>query len=240
MATVLGFRLPAHFPHRRTTLKKLLVLLLSSGAMAALGLVAVDATPALAAKCHCKRGPRGFTGPRGPRGPQGPAGSRGPQGSAGSSGPAGPAGPTGPAGPGLNNFDAYLTTPGQTESVTIGQFTVSDADQLAGNGCIGIAVKNNNSSINGWLNANSGGNNGSTSTTALAAGSTLDVYDNDAPDGSNTGAGASAPGFLPFQAWIASGTTSSSVTGIVSDANSDTTLANGNTPCLDMGGVAGS
>ncbi|HEY1523356.1 MAG TPA: hypothetical protein VGF70_10130 [Solirubrobacteraceae bacterium] len=226
-------------------MKKLLVLLLSSSAMAAFGLVAVDATPALAAKCHCKRGPRGFTGPRGPRGPrgpQGPAGSRGPQGSAGSSGPAGPAGatgPAGPAGPGLNNFDAYLTTAGQTQSVTVGQFTVSDADQLNGNGCLGVAVTNNNSTINGWLSAGTGADNDTSTIVALDAKSTLDVNDQDAPDGTDVGAGTSASPAMLFEAWLASGSTDSSITGLVGDANADTASANNNIACLDMGGFAG-
>ena len=73
-------------------MRKVLILLVSSGAMAAFGVIAVDASPALAAKCHCK------TGPRGPRGPRGFTGSRGPQGPAGPAGSAGPAGPAGPAG----------------------------------------------------------------------------------------------------------------------------------------------
>jgi hypothetical protein len=221
-------------------LKKLVVLLLSSGAMAAFGVIAVDASPALAAKCHCKRGPRGprgprgFTGPRGPQGPTGPAGARGPAGSNGATGPAGP------AGPGLNNFDAYLTTPGQTHSVTVGSFTVSDADQVNGKGCLGIGITNNSSSTDGWLNAGSKGTNGSTMTVALGKGSTLDVYDEDAPDGTDTGAGTSADPAMLFEAWLASGSTSSSVTGLVGDANSDTPSPSGNTACLDMGGFAGS
>jgi hypothetical protein len=174
-------------------------LLLSSGAVAAFGVLAIDAAPALAAKCHCKRGPRGFTGPRGPQGPQGAKGAQGaqgaqgpagPPGAAGTPGPAGPAGPTGPTGPqgaGLNNFDANLTTPGQVNSVTVGSFTVSDADAVGGTGCVGIGVTNN-SSHGGELNADSGGNNGGTTTDALAKGATLDTFDDDAPDGTDVGA----------------------------------------------------
>jgi hypothetical protein len=223
-------------------LKKVLILLLSSGAMAAFGVIAVDASPALAAKCHCKRGPRGPRGPRGftgPRGPQGPVGPRGANGSAGATGSTGATGPAGPAGPGMNNFDAYLTTPGQTHSVTVGQFTVSDADQVGGTGCIGVAVTNNSSSTGGYLNADSKGDNGSTSTIALAKGNSLDVWDNDAADGDDPGAGTSAEGFTPFQAWLDTGTTMSAITGIASDANG-TAGPSGNIPCIDMGGVAGS
>jgi hypothetical protein len=127
-------------------MKKLLVLLLSSGAMAAFGVLAVDASPALAAKCHCKRGPRGFTGPRGPAGPAGPAGARGPAGATG------PAGPAGPAGGGLNNWDGVLKTPGQVQSVTIGSFTVFDSDLPSGLGCSDISITNNSAT----QNANSG------------------------------------------------------------------------------------
>jgi len=106
-------------------LKKVLVLLLSSGAMAAVGVVTIDAAPAMAAKCHCKRGKRG---PRGPRGPRGFTGSRGPQGPAGPRGAQGPAGPTGPQGPaGANGlttaFNADVPA-GSTHIITVGQFVV--------------------------------------------------------------------------------------------------------------------
>lgn len=93
-------------------MRKSFILLLASGVMATAAVVAVDATPAFAAKCHCKRGrrgprgPRGFTGPRGPQGPAGPAGARGPAGAQG------PAGPTGPAGPGSANLTHYVVTAG--------------------------------------------------------------------------------------------------------------------------------
>jgi len=85
--------------------KKLFVLLLSSGVIATLGMLMVEVTSASAAACHCKvgprgpQGPRGFTGARGPQGPAGPAGPQGPAGAAGATGAAGPAGATGPAGP---------------------------------------------------------------------------------------------------------------------------------------------
>ena len=44
------------------------MLLLSSGALTAFGMLAVEATSAPAAACHCERGPRGPRGPRGRRG----------------------------------------------------------------------------------------------------------------------------------------------------------------------------
>ena len=113
--------------------------------MAAFGAIAVDASPALAAKCHCKRGPRGFTGPRGPQGPAGPAGARGPAGPAGATGPAGPAGPSGSAA--LNNFGADLKTAGAVDSVTVGSFTVNIHENPDGSGCSDLTVTNNSSSV---------------------------------------------------------------------------------------------
>src|SRR5437588_11201121 len=115
--------------------------------MAAAGLVAVDASPALAAKCHCKRGPRGFTGPRGP---QGPAGPRGPQGNTGPAGPQGPPGTSSSSS--LTNFIGYLNTAGQTKSVTVGAFTYSTFENLDGSGCASgvnghdIQITNNSAS----------------------------------------------------------------------------------------------
>ena len=127
--------------------------------MAAAGLVAVDVAPALAAKCHCQRGPRGFTGGRGPQGPQGPAGSRGPAGqngapgANGSTGPAGPAGPTGPTGPqgpagssGLTNaFNADVAA-GSTHLTIVGKFVlVLDNSNGACGGAVysGVALTTN-------------------------------------------------------------------------------------------------
>lgn len=208
-------------------MRKLFALLLSSGAVAAVGLLAVDAAPALAAKCHCKRGPRGFTGPRGPRGPAGP---RGATGSPGPAGPAGATGPAGPAGAGLNNFDKYLTTAGQVNSVTIGQFTVSDNETLSGGGCGGITLTDNsasgvkyaysyvdfaNNQNNGWSAAQSAGSSGAT----------------------NFGA-ANVDNSLIVQAVLADG--SSMLTGTVGN-NDDITTAQANNlqPCIDVGGLAG-
>ncbi len=50
-------------------MRRLLILIVTAGAF---GVIAVDATPSLAAKCHCQRVPRGFTGAHGPQGPAGP------------------------------------------------------------------------------------------------------------------------------------------------------------------------
>jgi hypothetical protein len=199
-------------------LKKLFVLLLTSGAMAAFGVIAVDAAPALAAKCHCKRGPRGFTGPRGPQGPAGPRGSQGP---AGSNGSTGPAGPQGPAGAGLNNWDGVLKTPGQVQSVTVGSFTVFDSDMVSGGGCSDIQVTNNSSSqtadYDTYLNYSS-------NSYRIAPGATLDAI--------------SSGDFLnPIQAVLEDG--SSMFTALVGNENG-TALASGNKPCINVGGVAGS
>ena len=201
-------------------MKRLVVLVLSSGAMAAFGVIAVDATPALAAKCHCKRGPRGFTGPRGPQGPAGPAGARGP---AGPAGPTGATGPAGPAGGGLNNYDMLLSTPGQVHSVTIGQFTISDADNVGGGGCNGVTLTDNSatqaydmSQPTGWgaYDVDGDWSTGNTNTWKISW---------------DTGAGV-------FQAVLEDG--SSMITGTVGDKTL-AALPSSNKPCVDVGGVAG-
>jgi hypothetical protein len=187
--------------------------------MAAAGVVAVDVTPALAAKCHCKRGPRGFTGPRGPRGPQGPAGARGP---AGANGAQGPQGPAGASGGGLNNFDAYLTTAGAVNSLTVGSFTISNADQLGGGGCSGINITDTSSTQGMWYDHNN--IDGSFSHTAAPTGA---VFLDDPGDSQNT-----------FQAFLDNG--SSMITGMVGNSGSDLTPApSGNIPCVDLGGASG-
>ena len=210
--------------------------------MAAFGVLAVDVAPALAAKCHCQRGPRGYTGPRGPkgsagpRGQQGSAGARGPQGpqgpqgatgtagSPGSAGPAGPAGATGPQGPGLNNWDANLTTPGQVNAVTIGSFTVSDADAIGGGGCNGVTLSD-------------------TSTKKYDFAETTTAYAYDTDGDWDTGLAATSTqtladqtGGAVFQAALTNG--SSMISGVVGDVNGSA-ASNGNIPCIDVGGVAG-
>ena len=195
-------------------MKKLIVLLLSSGAMAAFGVVAVDVAPAMAAKCHCKRGPRGPRGFAGLRGPAGPAGPAGPVGAAG------PAGPTGPAGPGLNNWDGFLKTPGQVQSVTIGSFTVSDADAVNGGGCTMATLTNDSSAQDAHYDVAGPG----PGPTTLAAGSTLPVE-------------ASADTYNNvFQAALLDG--SSMVSGLVGNVNG-TPQPSGNKPCINVGAVAG-
>lgn len=207
--------------------KHVIVPLLSSGAMA-LGLLLTDVGQALAAQCHCQRGPRGFTGPQGPRGPRGRPGPRGvpgpagPAGPAGSPGPAGATGATGPMGPGLNNWDGVLKTPGQVQSVTIGSFTVFDADQLGGGGCTDIQLTNNSA----------------TETADYAyKGESANEF-NLAPGATNTDITPSGRVDDIWTAWELDG--SSMVTAIIGNSGADaTTLASGNIPCVNFGGLAG-
>ena len=199
-------------------MKKLLVLFLSSGAMAMVGVIAVDASSAVAAKCQCKRGPRGFTGPRGATGAAGPAGSAGP------AGPTGATGPAGPAGGGLNNWDGVLKTPGQVQSVTIGSFTVFDADQLGGGGCTDISITNNSATQN------------------------ADYYywDGDQTDRGSLGKGLTETGIVvynntgayPMSAYLLDG--SSMITTMAANSQDFANAgANGNIPCINIGGISG-
>ena len=213
-------------------MRKLFVLLLSSGAVVAFGVLAVDAAPALAAKCHCKTG---ATGPRGPRGPVGPRGFTGPAGAKGSTGPAGPAGAAGPAGPagaGLNNWDSVLNTPSQVQSVTIGSFTVFDSDLPDGTGCSFIQVANNSASQNADYGIGQ-----------------FDTFGDQgiAPGTTTTFPGGVGAGFVNvlFQGALLDG--SSMITGIVGNSGGGssngtsyaTAQPNGNIPCINVGGLAG-
>ena len=236
-------------------MRRLVVLLLSSGVMAAFGVIAVDVTPALAAKCHCKRGPRGHTGPRGPRGftgsrgpqgprgpqgvqgPQGPAGPAGgptgPAGPAGPQGPAGPAGPQGPAGPsgggGLSNFDNVVTTVGGVSSVTVGDFTVADVNNKTTNGgCSGITMFASKTYVFSIWSSKAGVY---VPWTARAGGGAtlIDVDSN--PPGPNTGSAENLA-----QAYDG---TPSFMTAYVGD-DTGSQLASGIFPCVTIGGVSGS
>ncbi len=212
-------------------MRKSFILLLSSGVMAAAGVVAVDVTPALAAKCHCQRGPRGFTGPRGPRGPQGPAGARGPAGANGSNGAQGPAGPTGPAGAAGagGNFDNTLTAVGQVASVTIGDFTIADVNNLTTNGgCSAATLFGSKSYVYGLsqpagaLGYTQASEHGGTSVTIAVAAST---------PGPDTGSFDNQ-----FQAYDG---TPSYVTATVG-TDSGPALATGIFPCITVGSAVGS
>ena len=208
-------------------MRKLLVLLLSSSAVAALGLLAVDTAPALAAKCHCKRGPRGFTGPRGPAGPAGPRGATGPRGKTGPTGPVGPAPPPGPPPPSLNNFDKLLTTAGEVNAVTVGQFTVSDNEALNGSGCGGVTLTDNSST----------GVKYAYSEVNFKANSNIGWQQNNAA-GSGGATNFGADNSFTIQAFVQDGT--SMLTGTVGDNDAVTPLlANNLQTCVDVGGVAG-
>lgn len=212
-------------------MKRLLILIASSSALVAFGGLAVDALPASAAKCHCKRGPRG---PRGPRGSRGPTGSAGPTGSTGSGGPAGPTGPTGPTGPGINNWDSYLTTPGQTKSVTIGSLTVFDADRSDTKGCTTLSVRNNSSSHNADIGIG-----------------LFDSFDDFTVAPGGTFNEASMPPLGPPRLFHPEQWTNVLLTAVLVDGSSmlqgdigssggsATPQPGGNIPCINMGGIAG-
>ena len=239
-------------------MRKLLVLVLSSSALAAFGVLAIDAAPALAAKCHCARGPRGFTGPRGPKGATGAKGATGP---AGPAGPAGPTGPTGPAGPGMSNFDGLLITANAVHSVTIGKFTIFDGESPAGQGCNGIQIMNNSSSADAYMARGASPETTTNTSNPLIIAGTPSFFASDTvPAGGQdyvslsefkyTGpTGGPYPpsdfdfkhginfGNNLFQAILTDGT--SMVTGDVGDVSSPTALPSGLFPCADLGGVAG-
>jgi hypothetical protein len=88
-------------------------------------------------------------GPRGPRGKTGPRGRTGPRGFTGSAGATGPTGAQGPKGPNgvdtghFTNFNQLVPFTG-TESVTIGQFTISEAAGVSA--CTDITVTDNSAS----------------------------------------------------------------------------------------------
>jgi hypothetical protein len=117
-----------------------------------------------------------------------------------------------------------LNTPGSVKSVTIGSFTVSDADLNGGGGCSGISLTNTSSS------------------------QTADVYTNGAGAPTSTAATTRAPGSPPFtfagqgsflnefQAVLEDG--SSMITGIVGSGNTHA-QQNGNFGCINVGGIAG-
>jgi hypothetical protein len=202
--------------------KKLVALLLSSGAMAAFGVIAVGATPALAKKCHCKRGPRGFTGPRGRAGPRGPRGARGPTGPQGPEPPQEPP-PFSPSD--LSNFDTVLTTVGQTHTLTFGDFTVSDVNNLSTNGgCSGIKLFSPNAyAVTQGTPSDTGGEPFVPVTGGVATSITV---------GQNPG----GHGDAVFQALDA---TPSYITGIVGDFTG-AALPSGIFPCVNLGGASGS
>ena len=114
-----------------------------------------------------------------------------------------------------------LSSPGTVHSVTIGSFTVSDADATGGSGCLGTTLTDN-SSTQGYdfsENTLNGSWTAETATTVSAIGTTAGNDPNEL-----------------FMANLNDG--SSMITGLVGDDNV-TALASGNIPCVLQGGVAG-
>jgi hypothetical protein len=116
-------------------------ILLAAASLLVLASVIAGATVAGATIAHAakaQRGPRGPKGKKGPRGHAGAVGQTGPAGHAGATGPVGPAGND--ASSGLNHFSKLVPFNG-TESLTIGQFTISE---VAGpSACTTVNLVNN-------------------------------------------------------------------------------------------------
>ena len=110
-------------------------------------------------------------------------------------------------------------------SVTFGSFTVSDFDELGGGGCSSITLSDNNPNVVADYADNAGG--------GLGHGATPGTPSHSAPQTIGNGAGT----FLNlFQAVLEDG--SSMISGDVGNEDG-TQLANGNLPCINVGGVAG-
>ncbi|MDQ6606824.1 MAG: hypothetical protein M3Z06_09810 [Actinomycetota bacterium] len=123
-------------------MRKLSLILAAAGLLVGSSMLGVTAagattTPTAHAAKTGKRGPRGKTGARGPRGFTGPTGSTGAKGATGLAGPAAAA---------LHPFSSFsqLVPFGGTESVTVGQFTVSEV--AGASACTDIKVTNNSAS----------------------------------------------------------------------------------------------
>ena len=204
-------------------MRKLIVLLVSSGVMAAFGVIAVGASPALAKKCHCKRGPRGFTGSRGPAGPRGPRGPRGP------AGPEPPPPPPPPSSQELSNFDNTLTSVGQVASVTVGDFTIADVNNFTRNGGCSPATLFGSSAYVYGLSQPAGAQ-GYTQN-AMPGGATVTIAFAAPPPGPNSGS-------FENQLQAYDGTPSYLTATVGTDTGP--ALASGIWPCITVGGAAGS
>lgn len=152
----------------------------------------------------------------------------------------------------MNNWDSVLKTPGQVESITEGSFTIFDSDLTGGTGCSAIQLTNNSASqtaelaftfpydgyvvmmsqalannppsynLAAWANPQITVAPGTTDTNLFA-----DSYNSQTP-GNELGD--------TFQAVLDDG--SSMMTGQIGNWNG-TALSNGNVPCVNAGGVAG-
>jgi hypothetical protein len=122
-----------------------------------------------------------------------------------------------------------LSTPGQVHSVTVGSWTLNQADAVAGGGCTDMNLVNGSSSQSGELKATyqtSGNSNGAENY----------YYDNVTPGDNYTDIIGGNQLDETFQAVLNNG--SSMISGLVGSWNG-TTQASGNVPCIDVGGVAG-
>jgi hypothetical protein len=114
-----------------------------------------------------------------------------------------------------------LSSPGTVHSVTIGSFTVSDADATGGTGCVGTTLTDNSAS-QGY----------DFSTNALNGSWTAETSSTVSPIGT-------VPGNNPDELFMANlNDGSSMITALVGDDNV-TALVSGNIPCVLQGGVAG-
>ena len=137
----------------------------------------------------------------------------------------------------MGNFDKFMTTAGASNSVTMGSFTVSDANSPGGGGCTGIVL-----SVPAGTLVASGGPGWTVWTTDEAAGGTGETA-----SGQRLGSpGDATPGTVSttsgtqnnmFSAVINDG--SGMITGIASDSTVEN-RGSGPSACLDWGGVGGS
>ena len=226
-------------------MKKLFALLVSSGVLAALAMLAIEGAPAsamrfssdhsatTAAKCHCKRGPRGPRGPRGRQGPQGPQGPQGVEGAQGVQGPAGPAGPAGPTGPTGATGPTGPTGPtgatgpaGSTGLTNFNQRTTGTSTHsiTIGSFTVSDAVT---AGVCGGINISD-----TSATLNYEFGEDGNAFSTNITHGTPTQIAANDGSSHAFQATLSDG--SSGITGLVGDYSS----ATGPT-CVDLGGFAG-
>ncbi|HWF72337.1 MAG TPA: hypothetical protein VG186_03275 [Solirubrobacteraceae bacterium] len=203
-------------------MRKLSLILAAAGLLVAASVLGVDTAGAASTPtAHAAK-----RGPTGKRGARGKTGARGPVGLAGATGPTGSKGATGPQGPAAAALHPFATfnemVPfNATESVTVGQFTVSEV--ATSSACADIKVTNNSASA---AAVNVAAGQAATATgdfVSLAAATSLAIAK----------ASNAALGDLDtFAAILTTGTSPSTVTGTVGGV----TVATG---CLTTGAIAG-
>ena len=155
----------------------------------------------------------------------------------------------------MSNWDGVLKTPGQVQSLTIGSFTLSDADAVGGAGCSVITLTNNSSSENADFsramnaiepttfgpsgtihtgNPEVDGNNGPAANSLYVEGTT--EWWRGFPTAESYFYAEPGRFLNPFQAALEDG--SSMITGLVGNDNG-TQQPSGNYPCINVGGAAG-